>query len=210
MVSLTQMKKVKLENILWGLYLLVALLALYVWGEQLNWKFGNLNIYNVFPLFGLLAFSFMWVHYISGYMRDKWFPGQSTKRSFNITAWLVLALIILHPVLLIGQLKSDGYGLPPESYKSYVGQANVIWVIIGTLGFAGLLGFEFKRWFGKKSWWKYMSVVNDVAVLLIAAHSVQLGRHLQSGWFRWLWWFYILTIVLCIARTYINKFNSKS
>ena len=149
----------------------------------------------------------MWVHYVSGYIRDKWFSGESTKRSFEITAWIVLALIILHPVLLIGQLNNDGYGLPPDSYKAYVGQANVIWVMIGTLGFSGLLLFELKRWFGKKPWWKYMSVVNDVAVLFIAIHSVQLGRHLQTGWYRYVWWFYIVTIIACIYRLYFQKFK---
>lgn len=118
---------------------------------------------------------------------------------------MVLALIILHPVLLIGRLKNDGYGLPPESYQAYVGEANVIWVMLGTIGFAGLLLFELHRWFKDKKWWKYMSVVNDVAVLLIALHSIQLGRHVQSGWFMYVWYFYIITIILCIIRSYYLK-----
>jgi hypothetical protein len=200
-------KKLSLEHILWGLYALVSGLSIYVWGEQLSWSFSNLNSYNIFPLFGLMAFSFMWVHYVSGYIRDKWFPGESTKKSFTITSYLVLALIILHPLLLIFQLNADGFGLPPESYKNFVGESNVIWVLLGTLGLAGLLSFELKHWFGKKNCWKYIGIVNDVAVLFIAAHSLQLGRHLQSGWFVYIWYFYIVTIVAAIARTYYKKLN---
>lgn len=203
------MKKPSLESVLWMLYIITASLVLVVWGQELRWDFGNLTVYNVFPIFGLLAFSFMWVHYASGFIRDKWFPGQSTKRSFEITSWMVLALLILHPVSFIGKLKSDGYGLPPESYKLFLGEANVVWVLLGTVAFAGLLAFELKRWFGKKSWWKLVSVINDVAILLVVLHSFALGRHVQSGWFRGLWIFYALTLSLCIARSYIVKLNQK-
>lgn len=201
------MKKLSLEKILWILYALVTAIAVYVWGAQLDWNTDRLNSYTIFPLFGLLAFSFMWVHYVSGFVRDRWFVGESTKQSFIITSYLVLVLILLHPTLLVVQLFLDGLGLPPESYKKFVGEAGFIWVMLGIFGLAGLLLFEGKRWFSKKSWWKYANVVNDVAVLLIALHSVKLGRHLQSGWFVYLWYFYIITIVLCIVRSYYKKLS---
>lgn len=203
------MKKLELEKIFWALYAVVAALAFLVWGQELRWDFGNLTVYNVFPLFGLLAFSLMWVHYVSGFIRDKLFPGQSTKRSFEITSWMVLALLILHPVSFIGKLKSDGYGLPPESYKLFLGEASVAWVMLGTVAFAGLLLFELKRWFGKKPWWKFVTVINDVAILLVVLHSFALGRHVQSGWFRAVWIFYSITLALCIVRIYLAKIKTK-
>lgn len=199
------MKKQTFEGILWVLYALVTVIAVYAWGNQLNWNVDGLNSYTIFPLFGILAFSLMWVHYASGFIRDRWFPGESTKRSFRITSYLVLALILLHPTVLVIQLFLDGFGVPPTSYKQYVGEAGFIWVILGTLGLSGLLLFECKRWFSKKSWWKYVRVINDIAVLLIAIHSIKLGRHLQDGWFLYLWYFYIITIVLCIIRSYYKK-----
>lgn len=199
------MKKLSLEKIVWVLYALVSAIALYVWGVQLEWSADRLNSYTIFPLLGLLAFSLMWVHYVSGFIRDRWFPAENTKRSFSITSYLVLALILLHPTVLVVQLFLDGFGVPPASYKQYVGEAGFIWVILGTLGLSGLLLFEGKRWFSKKSWWKYANVINDIAVLFIAIHSLRLGRHLQSGWFLYLWYFYIITIVLCIIRGYYKK-----
>ena len=197
----------KLEVILWSLYTIVSLLAIYIWGSRLSWDFSNLTGLTVFPLFGLLAFSLMWVHYVSGFVRDTWFPGASTKKSFSITTTIVLALILLHPTLLIVQLYKQGSGLPPGSYKDYVAAGNVGYVLLGTLGLAGLLTFEFKRFFSKKSWWKYVSVVSDIAILLIVVHSLKLGQHLQTGWFRYLWYFYIITLVAAIIRIYVLKFQ---
>lgn len=199
--------KLSLEKIVWVLYALVSAIALYAWGVQLEWSVDRLNSYTIFPLLGLLAFSLMWVHYVSGFIRDTWFPGESTKRSYSITSYLVLVLVLLHPTLLVIQLFLDGLGVPPASYKKFVGEAGFIWAIFGTLGLSGLLLFEGKRWFSKKSWWKYVSVINDVAVLLIAVHSIQLGRHLKDGWFVYLWYFYIITIVACIIRSYYKKLS---
>jgi len=199
--------ELSLEKIVWVLYALVSAIALYAWGVQLEWSVDRLNSYTIFPLLGLLAFSLMWVHYVSGFIRDTWFPGESTKRSYSITSYLVLVLVLLHPTLLVIQLFLDGLGVPPASYKKFVGEAGFIWAIFGTLGLSGLLLFEGKRWFSKKSWWKYVSVINDVAVLLIAVHSIQLGRHLKDGWFVYLWYFYIITIVACIIRSYYKKLS---
>jgi len=194
-----------LDILVWSLYSLVSFLAVYVWGSQLGWNFSGLDAFTVFPLLGLLAFSLMWVHYVSGYVRDTWFAGQSLKKSFNITSMIVLFLIIVHPALLISQLFVNGNGLPPGSYASYVAPGNTIFVIIGTIGLVALLAFELKRFFGDKSWWKYAAVVTDVGVLLIALHSVQLGQHLQSGWFQYVWYFYIITIIACLVRIYYKK-----
>ncbi|MEO5691378.1 MAG: hypothetical protein ABIQ64_04280 [Candidatus Saccharimonadales bacterium] len=199
----------RLDTILWSLYGLVSMLAIYIWGEQLNWSLDNVGALTIFPLFGLIAFSLMWVHYVSGFIRDTWFPGASTKRSFTITSTAVLALILLHPALLIAQLYRQGSGLPPGSYTDYVSSADVMFVSLGVIGLAGLLTFESKRFFGKKTWWKYMAVISDVSILLIAIHSLQLGQHLQSGWFKYVWYFYIITLIACIVRIYVLKYQNK-
>lgn len=199
----------KLEIILWSLYTAVTLLAVIVWGSQLKWSFSNFNAFSIFPVLGLTAFSLMWVHYVSGFIRDTWFPGASTKTSFKVTSVAVLALILFHPALLIIELYRQGSGLPPESYKDYVAPGNSVYVLLGVIGLAGLLAFETKRFFGKKPWWKYIAVVSDIAILLIAIHSLKLGQHLQSGWFRYVWYFYIITLIACIVRIYVRKFESR-
>ncbi len=209
MQDIQQQNNKRLDAILWSLYGLVSILAIYVWGEQLNWSFSNVTALTIFPLFGLIAFSLMWVHYVSGFIRDTWFPGASTKKSFTITSIAVLALILLHPALLIAQLYRQGSGLPPESYSDYVSSANVMFVTLGVIGLAGLLTFESKRFFGKKDWWKYIATISDVSILLIVIHSLQIGQHLQSGWFRYVFYFYVVTLIACIVRIYVIKFQKK-
>lgn len=205
----TVVRNKKLDIILWSLYATVTLLAIYVWGNQLRWDFSNLNAFTIFPVLGLTAFSLMWVHYVSGVIRDIWFPGASTKKSFTITSMAVLVLILFHPALLTIELYRHGSGLPPGSYKNYVAPGNTLYVTLGVIGLSGLLVFELKRFFGKKPWWKYLSVVGDVAILLIALHSLTLGQHLQSGWFRYVWYFYIITIIGCIGRIYYLKYLAR-
>jgi len=197
----------KLETILWTLYGTVTFLAIYVWGSQLNWDFSNLNAFTLFPVLGLTAFSLMWVHYVSGVIRDTWFPGVSMKQSYSPTSAAVLVLILFHPALLIIELYRQGSGLPPGSYDDYVSPEKTMFVTLGVIGLAGLLVFEFKRFFGKKSWWKYTSIIVDSAILLIAVHSLQLGQHLQSGWFKYVWYFYVITIIGCIIRIYYLKYR---
>jgi phage-related holin len=197
-------KKSKLVHVLWVLYAAVVIPAVYVWGNSLNWNFENLSLYNIFPLFGLLAFSLMWVHYVSGVVRDYFFPGESTRKSFITTSYFVFSFILLHPTLLVLQLWSDGKGLPPGSYKAY-NSLYAPFITLGLFALVGFLIFETKRWFSKKKWWQYVEVINDAAVVLIMFHSLRLGQHLQQGWFRGVWYFYIVTIGLCIVRTYYKK-----
>jgi len=199
-----------LDTILLSLYLVVTALAIYIWGSQLGWNINSLSALTVFPVFGLAAFSLIWVHYVGGFIKDIWFKGANTERSFAITSAAVLALILLHPTLLVVELYLQGSGLPPASYKAYVGPNNVIFALLGTIGLVGLLLYETKRFFDKKSWWKYIVVVSDISVILIAIHSLRLGQNLQSGWFRYVWYFYIATIVLCIARIYVIKLQNRS
>lgn len=73
--------------IAWSLYAFVTMVAIYVWGVQLDWSFSNLNALTVFPLFGLVAFSLMWVHYLTNFIRDTWYPDADIKKSFTIRNW---------------------------------------------------------------------------------------------------------------------------
>ncbi|MGC1176469.1 MAG: hypothetical protein WA843_00200, partial [Candidatus Saccharimonadales bacterium] len=53
------------QSIAWLLSLTVAIVALVAWGRDYNWHFLPLNSYQLFPLFGLLAYSLMWSHYMA-------------------------------------------------------------------------------------------------------------------------------------------------
>lgn len=187
----------------WGLTVAVCVLAWVAWAGLFGGNFNTLTTYKLFPLFGLLAFSLMWTHYIVGALRrivgvDR----ASLQDFFDITGWAAFVFIVLHPVTLIIQLWRDGLGLPPESYLAYVGSSLKWAVALGTFGFIMFLAFETKRWFGRKGWWPIIEYGNVVAMFAIILHALALGSNLQSGWYKTVWVGYAVTLFASICYMY--------
>jgi putative Ca2+/H+ antiporter (TMEM165/GDT1 family) len=184
----------------WALTALVTVLAFVAWAD------GGVafdNYYLLFALFGLLAFSFMWTHYIVGAIRR--LAGVEKKplnTYFAVTGWAAVAFILLHPSLLILQLWRQGEGLPPSSYLNYVGPSLKWAVALGTFSFLLFMAFETKRWFNKKGWWPIIEYGNVVAMFAIIAHSLALGNDLQSGWFRVVWLWYATSLFVSVGYIY--------
>lgn len=178
-----------------------------VWGESLEWQFSGLSTYQVFPVLGLLAFGLMWGHYIIAALRLYLRLERSvTAQYFQLTSMVVLAAILLHPGLLIWQLARDGLGLPPESYFRLYG-----WLtILGSVSLCVFLAFELRRKFGQRSWWKYIERLNDVAMVAVYYHGLKLGTHTQIGWFKYLWYFYGLTLIAALIYLYSLKLKSSA
>lgn len=189
----------------WGLSILVTFLAIYVWGQSLDWQFSGLTIYEIFPVLGLIAFSIMWSHYIVSVVRQYLdIDREATKKYFETTSMVVLIAIVLHPGLLIYQLYRDGLGLPPGSYYKVYG-----WLaILGTVSWFAFIAFEFRRKFGQKKWWPYVGYAGDAAMLAIFYHGLKLGTQLHIDWFRWVWYFYGLTLIGALAYIYAKKLTA--
>ncbi len=201
----------RLQIIAWGLSGLVAVLAATAWGQSFGWHFKGLSTYQIFPVFGLLAFSIMWSHYIAAALRLYFkIDREALVRYFEATSLVVLGAILLHPGLLAWQTWRDGMGLPPGSELHYVSPSMGIYVLLGMLSLLVFLVYELRRKFGKKSWWQYVASASDAAMLLILLHSLKLGSNLQVGWFRLVWYFYGLTYVLALAYIYSQKFKPKT
>lgn len=196
------MKKNKLLTGAWALAALTTILAVYVWGEGVNWDIGGLSNYQIFPLLGLIAFGLMWGHYMVAALRQYLVIDRIViAQYFHITSLVVLVAILLHPGLLIWQLARDGLGLPPESYYRLYG-----WLtILGTVSLCVFLAYELRRKFGQRSWWKYVERLNDVAMVAIYYHGLKLGSHTQVSWFRYLWYFYGATLVAALMYLYSLK-----
>lgn len=197
----------------WTLGLVVAALAYIAWSKGFGWGLQPFNAYRIFPLFGLLAYSLMWSHYVAGTVQDLLHIDKARLASyFRITGRAVLVLICLHPGLLIYQRFRDGHGLPPGSYESYVAHG-LGWVtLFGTASLLVFLAFEFRRLYDKRSWWHFVPEAGDFAMLAIFYHSLRLGSQLtHGGWFRVVWWFYGVVLILILARSYAKKlFKTKS
>ncbi len=186
-------------------------LAVIAWGSDNRWQLLHLTTYQVFPIFGLLAFSMMWSQCVIaaiGHYYDA--PKEVLKPYFNRTGWLVLGAILLHPGLLIAQRFHDGYGLPPGSYETYVAPMQRWIVILGSLSLLVFLAFELQHWFGQRSWWKYIAVLNDIALAVIFYHGLRLGQDLSGYWYQMVWYVYGVVLLAALAYKYYHLLNERN
>lgn len=191
----------RVQYFAWGLSLAVVIIAIVAWGTGYSWSVSS--TYQLFPLFGLLAFSLMWGHYIMLALRQHLKLSQEVLADyFRLTGLVVLGALLLHPGLLAWQLWNDGLGLPPGSYYSYVSPSLKIAVISGIIGLFIFLAFELHRKYGERPWFRFISYASDIGMILIFIHAIRLGSNLQEGWFRYVWYFYGLTLL--VALIYIR------
>ena len=178
------------EILEWTIGAVVTLLAVVVWLNGRSILGGGITIYDVFPVFGLIAFGLMWTHYVNGSIRRaSGVPKHAKGAYWVVSTGLVLASIILHPLLFNVALFNDGLGLPPQSYvEAYQSLAG--FVTLGSIALFVFLSFELRRFFGHKSWWKWVDRAQILAMIAIFIHSVALGSEVMTGWFMSIWWFY--------------------
>jgi hypothetical protein len=159
--------------------------------------------YSVFPLLGLWAWSLMWTHYMYGTLSlisKKFTRSKLYKRA---TGYAVLALILLHPLLLINRLYEDTGVKPPDSYINYVGEDNKLFVLFGTLSLLCFLAYELLHRLRKldivRRIWVVVSASQAVAMTLIFIHGLQLGSTLYGGWFQAYWVLLGCLLMPCFA-----------
>lgn len=193
----------KLATFEWLLGGLVVLLAVVAWASSRQVFSTELNAYTIFPLFGLVAFSVMWTHYIMWAGR-RIFGVEKPKKTLysTLSSNLVLALIIAHPLTLIVSLWADGLGLPPASYlAAYPGHELAF--VAAIIGLSLFLAYEFNRWFSDRSWWHWVLDVQVIAMAAIFYHSLTLGQELaRPSWFQAVWWFYGITLIGAVVYNY--------
>lgn len=198
----------QIQGFAWGLTAFVAALAFVAWGSFNAWSFDQLSSYQLFPLFGLLAFSIMWAHYVAAAVRQGFgIDKKVLMHYFEATSLMVLVLILLHPGLLTWQLWRDGHGLPPGSELHYVAPSARWAIIFAFISLSVFLIYEFRRFYQKRSWWKYVQYASDVAMVLIFFHALKLGGTLMDGWFRWVWLLYGFVLAFVIINTYVKKWE---
>jgi hypothetical protein len=181
------------------LHLLVLGVAVYSWGFIYGWHWPKSG-FDFFPLLGLLAFGLMWIHYVTA-ATNRFFGGAfKLTRYFDWTGRAVLALIILHPGIFIYSLWRSGFGLPPGAYMKYLGKSGELAVFMGTAAWLVFILYEFKNKLQKTKFWPFMVGLNDLAMGLIFLHARTLGTSLQLTWFRNLWTFYGIVILLCVLQ----------
>ncbi|MBC7512061.1 hypothetical protein H7142_00155 [Candidatus Saccharibacteria bacterium] len=181
-----------MNGIEWTLGVTAVVLPTIAWLSRNS--LSELTLYSIFPPLGIIAFGLMWTHFVMGALRR--YSGSTSSPHWlymNISMGLVLSLIVLHPGLLWVALYLDGFGLPPQSHlEAYSTQ--ILFVTLGTIGLLIFLSYEFKRFFGQRSWWKYIEWLQILGMGAIFVHAIGLGGELQLSWFMVVWIFYGLTL----------------
>ncbi len=192
----------KLYNYLsWGAFSISLALVFAAWASNVNWKLGSLNLYQWFPLFGLIAWVSMAEHYYLGALRIS-IPGLKKPLYFKqVTGYTVLGALLLHPGLLGYAQWNFGEGLPPNSFISYVGDSLRLAVMLGSLSLTIFLSFEVLERLRKRASvrriWHAVSIAQSVGMVLIWVHAYRLGSITTATWFQPLWVVYGLALIPC-------------
>jgi hypothetical protein len=190
----------------WVLVVVVIVLALIAWLDKNPFRNG-LSAYELFPLFGLIAFSTMWTHYVMAALRKYAdLPKERLHPYFEVTSFVVLAAILLHPGILMWRLWQDGFGLPPGSYLTYVGPSLSWAALLGTVSLCAFLLYELRRWLQHATWWKFVQYASDIAMMAIFIHALALGDQLTADqWFRIVWYAYGAIYILALIYIHLPK-----
>jgi len=158
---------------------------------------------NIFPIFGLIAFTLLWLHSISGafeeYLRER-FGNVRFDAFVRWTAMIILVSIILHPLLLLVLID---FNLPILFSGDSTG------IYLGIIGLALLLTYDIgkalKRYQFFSRNWRGILIISNIGFILTFFHSLKLGSDLQSGGAKILWIFYGVTAIPAIIYTYAVK-----
>lgn len=193
------MNRERYEVVEWMLGLFVVAASIAAWLQVRGTEISQYSIYDIFPLFGLLAFGLMWSHYVNGALRRYWkVEKKKGDMYWLVSTSLVLVLIVLHPLLLNIGLVRDGFGLPPGSYSAVYASSEAF-LFLGTAALVVFLAFELRRWYRKASWWRYVEYVQIAAMAGIFIHALNLGRELSVGWYSAVWWGLGITFVAAVV-----------
>ncbi len=157
----------------------------------------------LFPLIGLWAFGLMWSHFLVAGLKRRWPEAIDYRFYYQFTGVVVLALILLHPGLLIYQGQINDFDA-----VDYVGRNRHFYVLLAYFAISVFLLYEVVDRFRQKSavqrYWPLVKAFNIAAFVAIYFHSIFLGQHLQNGWLRSLWLFYGLSAVVFIIDSYAH------
>jgi predicted heme/steroid binding protein len=200
------MKLSRLALITLTLNIGTTLAAILAWTQAMNNR--DISLIAIAGLLGLVAFSLMWVHFISDAIRDIWRPNETAGNQYLVTRWVILVAILLHPSLIVLYLYQNEYGLPPASYSAYVGDTKAPFVFLGALAITIFLAFECKRLLAKHGLWRYVLHANFLAMFAVAIHGFQLGNVMESRWYFTLWCLYATTLFAVAIWWYIRYYGT--
>jgi hypothetical protein len=179
----------------------VVIYPLWQRARYLNWSLGSSLVFNLFPLFGLAAFTLLWLH-IVGASIEPWLRKYIDFEKFvENTSNLILFLMLMHPLLLLVGMNF--------SIKDILGAYESFYILLGATGLALLLSYDIGRMLKRRDFftrhWDEILFISTVGFVLIFFHSLAIGSDFHSETLRTIWIFYGTTAILSTIYLYIIK-----
>ncbi len=189
------------KSIPWSVSGAVLVISFLGWGQGLSWQISNASLYSLFPLFGLVAFSVMWAHYAVDFI-DRFVKIKITDAYLNVTRFIVLFALLMHPGLLAFAQWRVGAGWPPLSWLHFV-EPGLVWaVIVGIVAWLSFLAFELHWWFRQKPWFKWIVLANSLAMIAVVVHVLFVAA--PYGWFLYYWYFLGVSMLIFLFKEWYN------
>ncbi len=184
-----------------GLTILSAFVVgypLFVWYINTSFSADRWLLLSVFPAFGLIAFTIMYLHIIGRPFKHVLEQYAAFDLFERVSSYIVLVAILLHPALrTLFFLMNDvsiSYTLP---------------IVLGIIGFFMLVTYDLGKAFIRNQWvrehWWLIDVVSTLGFYVIWVHSLLLGSELQTGFLRSLWIFYGVSALVASAYTFLYR-----
>ena len=193
------MGKKLIKYLIYAVAVISVVYPVIVWYGRVDLVFGNTLLLNLFPVFGLLAISTMWLHIVGGALRPWLEKYIDFQRFVSKSSVIVLFLIILHPLLLFTGIGFQNAGSVLGLYDSkYIRLAIIAWFIL--VGYDVAKRFKNRQFFVKH--WETVKLISTIGFFLALSHSLGLGSDLQAGPLRSVWIFYGVSAAIAAVYTY--------
>ncbi len=192
------MKRILVKYLIIVFAHLAVLYPLWMRLKDIQWTWDSSLYLSLFPLFGLAAFSLLWLHSISGVF-ETWLRKQfDFDRFVSVTASLILVCIIAHPLLLIMS--------PAVTFGDLLLHGG-LYIWLGIIGWLFLIVYDLAKPFKKKQdffvrHWRKILLISNIGFLITFFHSLELGSDLQLAPLRYVWILYGITAIVAIVYTY--------
>jgi hypothetical protein len=187
----------KIKTISYLVYIFVFIAVLYPIWDAAGDLLLSPSFKNLFPVFGLMAASLLWIHSISGVF-ENWLRKYINFDLFiSVTATIIFVCIVLHPLLLFIDIN---FNLPMLLKSVYIQLGLIAWLLLITYDIGKFLKKTGYAFFAKH--WTSILIISNIGFLITFIHSLALGGDLRSGGPRMVWIFYGITATLSIVYTY--------
>ncbi len=194
------MKKLITKYSIYAFIWLTILYPLFIAGQNSGWQAQEGWATFLFPFFGLLMVSLLWLHAMSGSF-EEWLRQYINFDLFvEITAKIILACLVLHPLLALASFSFNLGDLYDYYGKLFIWAGIISWIL--------LISYDIFKPFKQgifKNHWNKILIISNIGFIISFYHAINLGSDLQSGSLKYLWAFFGTTAILSIIYTYAIK-----